>query len=147
VIREAKFLISHAPYAVKLDSLMTKPRHPSKQVDGQWVKDPDRTYYGCRIEAAWFRRKSGIVSAHLGTLWDYLDEEPADGTAFLTAATDGRYGGRCIARWDGDSLWAPESTWAQMTAYEEFLRPMLDNYPAVPPGYDGWWTYKTGGMA
>lgn len=147
MIREEKFLISHAPYAVDLDSLDARETFGQKRVDGEWVADPERPYYRCTIRAAWFRRKEGVLSAHLGTLWDSQDLRPAVGSAFLTGFTDGRYGGNCFARWGGGNLWAPESTWEQMKEYEEFLRPMLESYPNVPPGFDGWWTFKTGGTS
>ena len=147
MIREQKHLISHAPYAVDLDSLKVRMRYAQKRVGGDWVEDPTRPFYNCLVRAAWFRRKSGILSAHLGTLGTSQTLPPANGIAVLSGFTDGRYGGHCKARWDGDNLWAPESTWDEMKEYEEFLRPMLANYPEVPSGFDGWWTFKTGGKS
>jgi hypothetical protein len=142
VIREEKHLISHAPYAVDLDSLSVETRFVQKRILGEWVDDPERPLFKCTIRAAWFRRKSGVLSAHLGTLWDTQTTGPANGSAYLRAFTDGRYGGNCFARWDADNLWAPESSWEQMKEYEEFLRPMLERFPEVPPGFDGWWSFK-----
>jgi hypothetical protein len=133
VIREDKFLISHAPYAVDLTVLGEEIYYGNIQ-----------NHYRYTIPAAWFRRRNGHTVACLGFL-NTSRTTPATLTAqVLGDFTDGRYGGHCKARWDGDNLWAPESSWEQMKEYEEFLRPMLANYPAVPPGFDGWWTFKTG---
>lgn len=136
MIREEKHLISHAPYAVDLGSL-------SKQTYYGQIQN----HYRYTMKAAWFRRRNGLTVACLGYLNTSQDMETADVAEILARFTDGRYGGDCKARWDGDNLWAPESTWDQMKEYEEFLRPMLANYPEVPPGFDGWWTFKTGGKS
>lgn len=131
MIREDKFLISRAPYAVNLDSLKVT----------EYTRDNASIYYGATIEAVWFRRKAGVLTSHLGTIWDYQNERPADAADFLRSNEDGRYGGNCVARWDGESFWGNVSLEAQ-TRYLEVLRPMLENYPAAPPGFDGWWTFK-----
>lgn len=144
MIREEKFLISRAPYAVDLDSLSVVMNYGAKHVAGGWVEDRTKQFYRCTISAAWFRRKSGVLSAHVGTLHGVRTTEPAGCIEVLSRFTDGRYGGDCKARWDGDSLWAPESTWEQMREYEAFLRPMLENFPEAPAGFDGWWTFKDG---
>lgn len=131
MIREDKFLISRAPYAVQLDSLSSETYYGQIQ-----------NHYRYTIQAAWFRRHGGRTVACVGYLHTSQETETTDVARVLADFTDGRYGGDCKARWDGDNLWAPESTWDEMTAYEEFLRPMLENCPAVPPGFDGWWTFK-----
>ncbi|HEY3559698.1 MAG TPA: hypothetical protein VGL05_19650 [Kribbella sp.] len=131
MIREDKFVISHAPYAVKLDSLARETYYSQVQV-----------HYRYSIEAAWFRRRNGRTVACLGYLHTSRVESFVEAAPVLEGMTDGRYGGDCKARWDGDNLWAPQSTWDQMTTYEEFLRPMLENFPEVPPLFDGWWTFK-----
>jgi hypothetical protein len=127
MIREDKFLISHAPYAVDLYGLEVRQTRGTR----------------CRgdITAVWFRRKSGVVTAQYGVLWDYQDREPDSAEAFLEAHDDGRYGGQCYGRWDGESFWGNVSLKFQQEQLE-VLRPMLENYPAVPPGFDGWWTFK-----
>lgn len=136
MIREEKHLISHAPYAVDLSILGAQVYHGQVQ-----------NHYLYVIRAAWFRRRNGRTVACLGNLRTNQDDQATNVVQVLERYTDGRYGGDCNARWDGSTLWAPNSTWPEMTAYEEFLRPMLDNYPAVPPGFDGWWTFKTGGKS
>ena len=134
MIREEKLLISKRPYAVDLESL-NKHWHP---IDGA---ESDRGFWHCRIEAVWFRRRRGETVACSGELWDYQDVEPKDGEAFLLAHEDGRYGGSTEARWDGESIWTAGLTLADQNHCLKILRPMLENYPAVPPGYDGWWRF------
>jgi hypothetical protein len=140
VIREDKFLISKRPYAIKLDSLIA---HQHRR---QWKSEPpegasEGTYWHCQIDAAWFRRRRGVTVAVLGTLWDYQDTQPADAEAFLLAHDDGRYGGSADARWDGSSLWSAGLTLDNEQLCLKILQPMLENFPAIPPGYDGWWRF------
>lgn len=135
MIREDKFLISHAPYAVDLDSFQVEERGT----------DTSRPWYRGTVTAIWYRRKHGVVTAHFGTLWDSQTEKPADAEAFLRAHDDGRYGGDCKARWNGQNLWAPDTPWERQNELQRLLSNALDySYPAAPPGFDGWWTFKTG---
>jgi hypothetical protein len=137
-----KFQISTAPYAVRPDTFRVAEKWPTyTQPDGS-SRRGETPYYTMTVEAVWFRRKSGVLTAHYGHLWDASSDRPATLFDWLENDWDGRYGGNCRARWDGDSLWAPESSWDQMKEYEELLRPMLDNFPETPAGYDGWWTYR-----
>lgn len=134
MIRETKFLISHKPYAVDLNSL-----HGSR-MDTPNGRNP--YFYDGRINAVWFRRRSGVTVACIGTLWDLQHPEPATARQFLEQHDDGRHGGDCHGRWDGDSYWG-NVTLAEQERHLAILRPMLANYPAIPPGYDGWWTFQT----
>lgn len=93
--RESDFLISRKPYAVDLKSLRLTTKNGA---DG-------RPYYSGRINAVWFRRKGGVTSAHVGTLWDSQHEQPANGQQFLASHQDGRYAGDCDGRWDGERYW------------------------------------------
>jgi hypothetical protein len=138
VIRETKFLISRKPYAIDLNSLR--------------VGDPTaHGHHWAMVNAVWFRRHSKghgedrriITVACIGTLRNLQDEKPADAHAFLAAHTDGRYGGDCQGRWDGTGYWGSEIPDVQ-AQHLAILRPMLANYPAVPPGYDGWYTFQEG---
>lgn len=129
MIRETKFLISHKPYAVDLSTLRNTNH------------DPRGRFWG-RIDAVWFRRRNGITVACIGDLWDNQDNTPATAREFLERHDDGRYGGDCVGRWDGDSYWG-NVTLAEQERHLAILRPMLANYPAIPPGYDGWWTFQT----
>lgn len=129
MIREDKFLISKRPYAVDLDSLrIAKPWEPNC-----WVL----------IDAVWFRRRRGVTVAVIGTLADFqATPAPLSTVEALERYTDGRYGGSWIARWDGESYVSEHPVSPEdMARHMELLRPMLENYPAVPPGYDGWWRF------
>lgn len=123
MIREDQFRISRRPYAVHLDGGL--------HVNGSHVD----------LDAVWFRRRNGVTVACIGHLWDIQDPCPADGHEFLRRANDGRYGGTCLGRWDGQHYWGEQDI-EVMQQHLEILRPMLDNYPAVPPGFDGWWRYE-----
>lgn len=131
--REDRFLISRKPYAVDLVSLRgartdtPRGRHPY--------------YFDGRISAVWFRRKQGVTVACIGALWDLQHPEPTDGVEFLRQHDDGRYGGDCEGRWDGERYWGAQEP-EVMAQHLAILRPMLANYPAIPPGYDGWWTFR-----
>ncbi|MGW0904965.1 hypothetical protein [Streptomyces sp. NPDC002853] len=131
MIREDKFLISRKPYAVDLNSLRTQ----------EHTRQDGSHYYSGRVNAVWFRRRQGVTVACVGTLWDFQDQRPVTGRQFLQQHDDGRYGGDCIGRWDGESYWGN----VPLTVQEQhlaILRPMLANYPAIPDGYDGWWTFQ-----
>lgn len=129
MIREDKFLISRKPYAVDLSSLRGN------------VGPDTGTYHGW-ISAVWFRRRQGVTIACIGDLWDLQDVKPASAEEFLLRHDDGRYGGDCTGRWDGESYWG-NVTLAEQERHLAILRPMLANYPAIPDGYDGWWTFQT----
>lgn len=140
MIREDKFLQSHAPYAVDLATLT---------VAGPSI--PGKPHVWAQVDAVWFRRRparsralrgENVTVACAGKLRDLQDSEPASALAFLAAHADGRYGGRCLARWDGFNLWAPEMGEDERAAYFNLLVPMLDDFPGIPPGLDGWWTFR-----
>lgn len=136
--REDKFVQSHRPYAVDLASLHVD-HHPSEPwgTDGYMTRE----YWACRVGAVWFRRRSGVTVACIGVLWDFQHAEPADAVEFLQAHDDGRYGGNVHGRWDGERYWGEQRP-EEIDAHLAILRPMLDNHPDVPPGYDGWWTFR-----
>ena len=134
MIREDRFLISRKPYAVDLTSLR------GSRTDTP--KGRNEYYFGGRIDAVWFRRRQGVTVACIGELWDLQHPEPADAVQFLEQHADGRHGGDCHGRWDGDSYWG-NVTLAQQEQHLTILRPMLANYPALPPSFDGWWTFQT----
>jgi hypothetical protein len=140
--REEKFLISHAPYAIDLEGLRVTESYATYTNPDGSSRRGDKPYYTMTVQAAWFRRKSGVLTAHFGHLWNSSSTRPADLMDWIKNAWDGRYGGDCRARWDGENLWAPEASWGQMVDYQDLLRPMLEKFPKVPAGFDGWWTYK-----
>ncbi|MCX4543813.1 hypothetical protein [Streptomyces sp. NBC_01565] len=132
MIREDRFLISHKAYAVDLSSLRGAVT-PSPQ-----GRRP--SYFDGRINAVWFRRRRGVTVACIGTLWDFQDDDPADGRRFLERHEDGRYGGDCDGRWDGSGYWGAQNL-ETVAQHLTVLRPMLAAYPAIPDGYDGWWRF------
>jgi hypothetical protein len=104
------------------------------------------------IRAAWFRHRGGwkhpgdgIEVACIGEVRGFLGTPPLDMEDFLARHTDNRYGGHCHARWDGEDYWgAPGyggTTLNAIARNTEFLVAMLDAYPAVPEGFDGWWGF------
>ncbi|WP_329217395.1 hypothetical protein [Streptomyces microflavus] len=134
--RTDRFLISRKPFAVDLGSLR------GERTDTPQGRNP--YCYDGRINAVWFRRRHGITVACIGDLWDLQHPEPADGRQFLEQHDDGRYGGDCHGRWDGESYWG-NVTLEEQQRHLVILQPMLANYPAIPEGYDGWWTFHTEG--
>jgi hypothetical protein len=122
MIREDRFLISRKQFAVDLSTLTT---------------DNDHTAY---LTAAWYRRRRGVTVACIGHLWDIQNPLPKDAAEFLQRHTDGRHGGTCHGRWDGESYWGT-GTLTDQEQHLAILRPMLANYPAIPPGHDGWWRF------
>lgn len=142
MIREDDFVMSHKQYAADLSSLNVASR----------TSYQGREYFHGTIRAVWFRRRrrSGygpvVTAVCLGTLWDSQDTRPADGRAFLERHDDGRYGGDCEGRWDGDRYWGAQEP-DVMAEHLDLLKPMLASYeqdpknPALPDGYDGWWRF------
>lgn len=134
MIREERFLISRRPYAVDLTSLHAEQT------------ERDGTYFlKGRASAVWYRRQGGVTRACLGTLglWKHYLSHPVDvddPEAVLRADLDGRYGGDCEGRWDGESYWG-NGTLDEQNRHLAILRPMLANYPRLPAGYDGWWRF------
>lgn len=122
--REEKFVQSHAPYAVA--------------VDGLRIIVPDNA---AEVRAVWFRRRKGVTVACIGYLWDHLRPGPASVAEFLARSTDGCYGGTCEGRWDSERYWGAQQP-EVIERHLALLRPMLANFPDVPPGYEGWWTYR-----
>lgn len=128
--RDTRFLISRRPYAVDLSSLR----------GSMLPRDNGGECYQAQIGAVWFRRRSGITVACIGTLSDFQNEQPANAVQFLERHTDGRYGGNCDGRWDGTNYWGNGNLTGQVR-HLIVLRPMLAAYPALPVGFDGWWRF------
>jgi hypothetical protein len=136
VICETRFLISQKPYAIDLSTVTGEQEQRG---------DRDTFNFSGTCNALWFRRKDGITRACLGTLrlWSHFLSTPvdlADPHAVLSADLDGRYGGDCHARWDGERYWGAQEPHVQ-ALHLTVLEPMLANYPAIPAGYDGWWRF------
>jgi hypothetical protein len=135
VIREDRFLISRKPFAIDL-STVTGSQHPRG----------DLYAFSGTANAVWFRRQGGVTKACLGLLklWSHYLPAPLnldDPHAVLSADLDGRYGGDCHGRWDGERYWGAQEPFVQ-SLHLTLLEPMLANYPAIPDGHDGWWTFQ-----
>lgn len=134
--RETRFLISRKPFAIDLSTVTAEQQQRG---------DRDTWNFSGSAHAVWYRRQQGITRACVGSLplfTHYLTEpvDLSDPVAILSADLDGRYGGDCHGRWDGDRYWGAQEP-EVMERHLALLRPMLADYPTVPAGYDGWWTY------
>lgn len=134
MIHEERFLISRKAFAIDLSTL-----------SGYQHERGDRIAFSGSINAVWFRRQGGVNRACLGSLglWSHYLPEPldlSDPHNVLSADLDGRYGGDCHGRWDGENYWGSQKPFEQ-ALHLTLLEPMLANYPAVPDGYDGWWRF------
>ncbi|WP_327066809.1 hypothetical protein [Kitasatospora sp. NBC_01302] len=134
MIRDNRFLISRKPFAIDLST-----------VTGEQQPRGDLHAFSGTANAVWYRRKDGVTRACIGTLglWDHYLPRPLnleDPHDILTADLDGRYGGKCHGRWDGERYWGAQEP-AVMEQHLAVLRPMLANYPEIPDGHDGWWRF------
>jgi hypothetical protein len=125
MIRESRYVAGHRPYAVKLDGLAIEER-----------PDPKLAYL--TLPAVWFRRRKGLLVACVGYLWDY-QLATVTTPEFLRGLGTALYGGTCQGRWDGERYWGQQEP-DLIEHHLNLLRPMLDSFPDVPEGYDGWWT-------
>ncbi|MDP5310440.1 hypothetical protein [Streptomyces poriferorum] len=135
MIRETRFLISRKPFAIALETV-TGEQHPRG----------DRYAFSGSATAVWYRRKAGVTRACIGELMLFNHYLPRpldlnDPHDILAANLDGRYGGTCHGRWDGERYWGSEKP-ESMAVHLAVLRPMLADYPVIPAGFDGWWTYQ-----
>jgi hypothetical protein len=136
MIREDQFLISRKPFAINLSTVTV---NREQQQDAWWLSG--------HCEAVWYRRRNGTTYACLGTLrlWaHWLREEPdvSSPEAILRNRLDSRYGGDPDGRWDGENYWGSQKPFEQ-ALHLTLLEPMIADFPALPEGYDGWWTFRT----
>jgi hypothetical protein len=132
VIRDDDFMFSRGPYAISLATVQVSYSESGRHV-----------HFTAR--AMWYRGRKAEPKACLGYLANWI-EAPACVTSpaeLLKAAWDGRYGGRCEARWDGRAYWSSVPDPGLQQRHLALLRPMIDGYPVIPDGYDGWWRYPT----
>lgn len=136
MIRTGRFLISQRPYAVNLDALKAE-RDEFFNLQMEKV-----VRWRIWAPAVWFRRRQGVTMACLGYLWDSQEKEPRSPQEALERYTDGRYGGHCHARLDATGYWSESPASPERISHDlAILKQMLENYPAIPDGYDGWWRF------
>lgn len=131
MIRSGKFLISQRPYAINLDSFTVEERDMG-----------DRLYWVGNVDAVWYRRKNGTTRACIGHIHAYkFDHRPTDVHSFLDSLNDSRNSGDCKGRWDGSRYWGAQEP-DVIEQHLAMLRPMIDDCPSLPAGYDGWWRFR-----
>tara|TARA_R110001606_G_scaffold297277_1_gene445035 strand:- start:9333 stop:9728 length:396 start_codon:yes stop_codon:yes gene_type:complete len=123
LIKRDKFTPSLKPYAFKPDSR-------------------EFGYGGRTLEALWAGRKRGGTIVTLGTYhmtaMDRIERSYED----WLAVADTRYGGLWQHIWDGEKLLSnPDNTpsLAEADALSERLDAVLQGFPRVPDGWDGWY--------
>lgn len=128
--RVTKHVVTRRPYAVDLGTWqrVSPVQHPRYQ----------------KIDAIWFRRKSGSMTAHFGKLWDFSDATDAE--SFLRMHDDGRYGGDWVAASTGQHFWTKQPLpRAEAARIDSLLTAALDRFlrdQSLPSGYDGWWVFR-----
>lgn len=131
--REDRFLISRKQFAINLQSLAIEPYKI-------YPDDPEPRYRNV-LTAVWYRRKKGTTYACVGTLSKATATPPQDVHTLLAQYTDGGHGGDCKGRWDGTRYWGAQEP-EVMFEHMAILKPMLDDYPSAPTGFDAWWTFQ-----
>jgi hypothetical protein len=88
------------------------------------------------VEAIWPGRKSGVTTASFGQLGGYRLSTLDD----LIENIDMRYGGYSIGKWDGERLITDQSrSMSYCNSLAEQLDMVLQAFPAVPEGWEGWY--------
>lgn len=112
------------------------------------VRNSDDTLTGMSFPAVWFKRKNGEVFVSAGYL-SHTVRHPTTHTLTTEEAIehfmenyDPRYGGTVEMKWDGEVMWAPETRWTDVVKYQAILARILDGFPNIPEGFDGWYSLK-----
>ena len=141
------FLASKKVYALDPQGITFVER---KNVDSAGTAYTMRSY---QIPAVWFsRRSNGRKAAFFGVLWDSERTNDADGVpavwdldAFIANCDTGHYGGTPFGCWDGQAAWWGDAAYSNDYAKQQeklpFLQEMLEAYPAIPAGYEGWFKF------
>jgi hypothetical protein len=126
----SKFFISKKLFALNPTSFVSTD-HPNNHPNVRFVN---------RVEAVWFRRKDGVIAAHLGSFSSFsktvLSFEEFKNTI---GPMEARYGPTVKAKWDGQNLWGV-TDFVEQNRIVAYLDPILQNYPEVPKGLEGWVT-------
>lgn len=144
MIREKEFRTYRNPYAVDLSTLKAE-QHTWKGGTGLTGT----------VDAVWVRSKgregtfASIGKLSLYSTYDYTACDPDDPVSVLSSRLEGRYGGTCEGRWDGEN-YCGSSMIDTIAAHMAVLAPLhqacMEAFSngtelAVPDGYDGWWTF------
>lgn len=140
--KQNRFSLSKTLYAVDLSTLLRT------QVGN--VQSTGKPIYRYEIQAAWFKRRKRLDTSNVGYLstvstdfYLHVEDEQQVKRFLSETIVDSRYGGRCRSRWDGSRLWSDPSLDRKDQEIDlKFLDSMLDRYPEIPAGYDGWWSFR-----
>lgn len=144
LIPAPKFLKSKKLYAIdpasfEVTSNQTHPSDPTK------VGDVMHRY---SMQAVWFgKRSNGLLAAFSGELWDFSssrDGGPWNVDDFIQNVKTARYGATPLGCWDGYGAWWSKPAADDYALQQEvlpFYQNMLANYPAIPSGYHGWFSF------
>lgn len=133
MIRRDRLVHSGYPYAVRPGTFTVRSR--PRDLDGKVV-------HRTSVQAFWFKGRVAAPTANMGELWGSVvlnAGEPAPDLERFLGELDTRYGGDCVARWDGRGLWHQQLSVEGEREALGLLRPALEGYPAAPEGYAGWW--------
>lgn len=100
------------------------------------------------VDAIWHEYLHGLHVVAIGLYHPFvrdIDAEPADGRyeSWIAADDDGSHlGVELIASWDGQDLYRHDWLADLGGSYDmvELLAAATRRFPAVPDGWDGWWT-------
>lgn len=100
-----------------------------------WVNDNNNAI----VDAIWFKKTKGEVAVCSGTLSNYDTLNKDD---FIAGFKYGRYGGATRYKWNGTEMWSHDNNFLDMIKAHEKLDPILENFPNIPHGYQGWYCIK-----
>lgn len=91
------------------------------------------------VDAIWFKKTRGEIAVCSGTLSNHDTFTKDD---FIAGFKYGRYGGNTQYKWNGFEMWSHDNNFLDMIEAHKFLDPILENYPDIPVGYEGWYSIK-----
>ena len=123
------FAISKKLYAIKRDTFVATYSGDTQKGEPM---------YRVSVDAMWFRRKQGIEVISKGKLGDLAVGKEWDIDDFIANVSTARYGGTPFGSWDGYDV-IGVTNYEAIVALVKELDPILDAYPDVPVGYEGWY--------
>lgn len=119
IIQSSKFTFSEYFYAIDMKSL--KPTYG----------------FNASMNAIWFKKTRGQIAVCTGT----LSSQGKTVEQFM-ANHDGRYGGNTEYKWNGTEMWSSSNHFLELMAAHKILDPILQAFPEIPKGYEGWFCIK-----